>query len=45
MVFADFGARPSSKFEMACHGHLMVDGIVQVNGYLIHALLVLISTN
>ena len=45
MVFADFGARPSSKFEMACHGHLMVDGMVQVNGYVIHALLVLISTN
>jgi hypothetical protein len=37
MVFADFGARRSSEFEMASEEHLILDGLVQVKGYVMHA--------
>jgi hypothetical protein len=45
MVSVDFGARPSSKFEMAGEEHLMLDELVQVKGSVMHALLAFVSTN
>ena len=37
MVSADFGARLSFEFEMASEEHLILDGLVQVKGYVMHA--------
>jgi hypothetical protein len=45
MVSVDFGARPSSKFEMVGEEHLMLDELVQVKGSVMHALLAFVSTN
>jgi hypothetical protein len=45
MVSLDFGAMPHSEFEMVGEKHLMLNELVQVRGCVMHALLVLVSTN
>jgi hypothetical protein len=45
MASPNFEARPYFAIEMAGEKHLILDGLVQVKGCVMHALLALVSTN